>query len=525
VDLLIRLLPWVLPPLIGAAIGYITNAIAITMLFRPHNEKRFLSIRIPMTPGIIPKQRYELSVSVGKMVSRELLTEDAVRKQIRSKLFLTSVENSLGTFLDLLIVTPLSELKNKFIKSKLKIGSAEELEKSFLPELLANFLDSDGLKSIIDNLLDKGIRYLEKKTLNQLFPDKKELFIKKMMTILLSPQLEDRFLKITDNWIEKAVYDNYHLSEILTEDNISRFVGLSSKIYKRLFPHLIIFLKSEEIKNELEVHGRVLLKDILNKLNRIQRFLLSAGQYDKTLDDNMLDIVDDTIDNLKKFGLKNTNILKMEEGLKKRLISFSQTTAGELVSEWDGDIFEDLHKLGQSVFDILRNPVILENIQKSLHSSSDKYGDMVISFLINEIFGLKLTELKASIVNFFFTEKKEDKPNIYPFDTFSGILKIVTDSGKLSLEKIFSINMNIRERIERSLTNALIGIVDTKVPQILESIDVNTLVVDKIDTLNMEKVEKLILDIVRKQLRWINIFGALLGSIIGGAQLLLNMFM
>jgi len=41
----------------------------------------------------------------------------------------------------------------------------------------------------------------------------------------------------------------------------------------------------------------------------------------------------------------------------------------------------------------------------------------------------------------------------------------------------------------------------------------------------MEKVEKLILDIVRKQLKWINLFGALLGSVIGGAQLLLNVFM
>ena len=124
-DFFLKLLPWFLPPLIGAAIGYITNAIAITMLFRPHEEKKFLSIRLPMTPGIIPKQRLELSESVGRMVSRELLTEDAVRKQIRSKSFLKSVNLSIKTFLDLVIETPIAELKSRFIRSRLKIRSEE----------------------------------------------------------------------------------------------------------------------------------------------------------------------------------------------------------------------------------------------------------------------------------------------------------------------------------------------------------------------------------------------------------------
>ena len=107
----------------------------------------------------------------------------------------------------------------------------------------------------------------------------------------------------------------------------------------------------------------------------------------------------------------------------------------------------------------------------------------------------------------------------------SGIFNIITTNGKMAIREIINISPDIRSRIDTNLTSTLIGIVDDKVPQILESIDVNTLVVDKINTLDMEKVEKLILDIVRKQLRWINVFGALLGSIIGGAQLLLNMFM
>ncbi len=531
-DLFIKLLPWFLPPLIGAAIGYITNAIAITMLFRPHEEKRILFLKIPMTPGIIPKQRFELSESVGRMVSRELLTEDAVRKQIRSKSFLKSVDVSLKTFLDLVIETPIAELKARFIRSRLKIKTEDEITKSFLPELLGNFLDSDGFFNVIDNLLDKGIIYLEDKTPLQLFPDKKERVIEKFISMLVSADLEERFLKIVDRWLEKAVHDNYHLSVILTENNIERFIDISRKLYIRLFPHFIHFLNSKEVKKELEIHGRRLLEDIINKLNKIQRFLISAGQYDRTLDENMAEIVKDTINNFKDYGEAEKNIGNMAEGLKRRLVSLSQTTAGQIFTDWDGDLFEDLHSLERSIFEFIRNPIVSENIKNWLFSFYNKYENIELKVLLSDWFGLSFADLKSKVLKFIFPKdkpKNKESSNVkdgtLSSSLLSGIFNIVTGNGEMAIREIINITPDIRGRINSNLTSTLIGIVDDKVPQILESIDVNTLVVDKINTLEVAKVEEIILAVVKKQLRWINVFGALLGSVIGGAQLLLNMFM
>ena len=531
-DLFLKLLPWLLPPLIGAAIGYITNAIAITMLFRPHKEKKILSIKIPMTPGIIPKQRYELSESVGKMVSRELLTEDAVRKQIRSKSFLKNVDSSINIFLDLVIETPISELKDRLIRSRIKIKTEGSVSKSFLPELLDNFLDSDGFSNVIDNLLDKGILYLEDKTPNQLFPDRKERVVSKLISILVSSSLEDRFLEIVDRWLEKAVHDNYHLSVVLTKVNIRRLTDISTKLYIRLFPHFIHFLNSSEVKRELEVHGRRLLEDIINKLNKIQRFLISAGQYDRTLDENMAEIVEDTISNFRDYGTAEKNISNMANGLERRLISLSQTSAGQIFADWDGDLFEDLHSLERSIFEFVRNPIVSENIKTWLFSYYEKYENIELKILLFDWFRVSFSDIKNRILKFIFPKEKlknnessSVKDGAFPGRLLSGIFNIVTGNGKMAIREIINISTDIRGRINSSLTSTLIGIVDDKVPQILESIDVNTLIVDKINTLDMEKVERLILDIVRKQLRWINVFGAFLGSVIGGAQLLLNMFM
>ena len=55
------LLVWCIPPLAGAVIGYVTNAVAIKMLFRPLTEIRVFGIRLPFTPGILPRHRHKLA--------------------------------------------------------------------------------------------------------------------------------------------------------------------------------------------------------------------------------------------------------------------------------------------------------------------------------------------------------------------------------------------------------------------------------------------------------------------------------
>lgn len=90
-DTTLALLPWLLPPVLGAIIGYITNRIAIQMLFRPRAAKYILGIRIPFTPGIIPKSRDELARNVGQAVARELLSADAILAQLDSPQFQSSL--------------------------------------------------------------------------------------------------------------------------------------------------------------------------------------------------------------------------------------------------------------------------------------------------------------------------------------------------------------------------------------------------------------------------------------------------
>jgi uncharacterized membrane protein YheB (UPF0754 family) len=76
------LLAWLVPPLAGGVIGFVTNVIAIRMLFRPLSEVRLAGIRLPFTPGILPRRRHELAEAIGAMVERELLTPEILRLRL-----------------------------------------------------------------------------------------------------------------------------------------------------------------------------------------------------------------------------------------------------------------------------------------------------------------------------------------------------------------------------------------------------------------------------------------------------------
>ena len=77
-----HILALLLPPILGGIIALSTNWIAIKMLFRPHREVRIFGIRMPFTPGLIPKERTRLARKLGEAISTHLLTPDILADKL-----------------------------------------------------------------------------------------------------------------------------------------------------------------------------------------------------------------------------------------------------------------------------------------------------------------------------------------------------------------------------------------------------------------------------------------------------------
>ena len=90
---------YIIAPLLGGVIGYITNDIAIRMLFRPHTAKYVFGIHIPFTPGIIPKEKGRIAEAVGGVISENLMNKDVLEKYLLSEDMIEKVRSAVEEFI------------------------------------------------------------------------------------------------------------------------------------------------------------------------------------------------------------------------------------------------------------------------------------------------------------------------------------------------------------------------------------------------------------------------------------------
>lgn len=117
---------FVLLVLIGGFIGWLTNKVAIKMLFRPINPHRILGVTIQ---GVFPRRKDKIAISLAEIIEKELLSKEVIMNQL------------------------LNEEKIDGIKEKMKKVIVEKLTQS-IPSVLSMFVGGD-LKGFVQKYVDK----------------------------------------------------------------------------------------------------------------------------------------------------------------------------------------------------------------------------------------------------------------------------------------------------------------------------------------------------------------------------------
>lgn len=135
-------------PFITALIGWLTNYIAVKMIFRPRREIRIAGIRII---GLIPKRKHDLAVKIAETIEKELISHNDIREIIQSEDFHLKTGEVI------------KERIERFIEEKLM--SNPLLTMFVTPEMsekLTNMLMEE-LQMEIPGLLDSLFETIEKK--------------------------------------------------------------------------------------------------------------------------------------------------------------------------------------------------------------------------------------------------------------------------------------------------------------------------------------------------------------------------
>lgn len=532
-ETVVRLLPFVLPPLAGAVIGYVTNALAIRMLFRPLEEKRVFGIRVPLTPGIIPRQRHQLAHSIARMVSQKLLTPDLLAARLDEPEFQEALERSVARFTSDVLAGPRGEAD----EPRDPVRELEPTDPAVVEEarggltdaaqgILSSFFYSARFADVVHRIAESVVEGAMRAPAGRVIPESSRLaaLVDGAVLSLSQGPTAEAAEHAVQRWVASHLERNTPLEEIVGAETMRRIGTMLPGIYEPAFEGLLAFLNDPSTRQELSVHGKSLLDRVLRRLNVFQRFLVSAGQYDRNLRENMPAIVDDVIASVGRAGRDPANRDRLIESLQDELRLIGESGIRSLLDRFGLHADRLVTRVFELAVELLAREDVRRRISEGVTRFADRHRDAELGTLTGSLLGLDPDDLASRLVG-IADRWVADVDNVERLATrvTEFVLRFLGRGERRPLSDLLPLSDEQKRRMDRFLADRLRGLVGRRVPEIIAGLDVYTMVVNKIEGLDMESVEQLLLMVIAKHLKWINLFGALLGSLIGGMQVLIGM--
>jgi uncharacterized membrane protein YheB (UPF0754 family) len=349
------LITFIIMVVIGAAIGGMTNSLAIKMLFRPYKPVYIGKWRVPFTPGLIPKRRSEMAVQLGDMVVHHLITPESIQKKLTNSQFKTDVVNWIG------------ESVEPIIESDESIEAW--LEKLRIPVTTENI--ENGIGNWIDQKYYKLKEQYRFKTIESTVPlhwqEKIEDAIPKAADFIAGKG-EAYFNSPEGKRKVKIMIDDFLEGRGMLGNMLGMFLGNSS-VSEKIQPEIIKFIKHDGTK------------EILRNLLRKEWEKLKESKWEDVLK-NVQD--EDVLPSLKSSIIEVVSVDKvMAKDLKDVLAPFKQRITDIIVPH----VFEmSVMAVSQKIEVIMEKLHLQEVVREQVETFSVKrLEDLVLGITSKEL--------------------------------------------------------------------------------------------------------------------------------------------
>ena len=485
---------YIIGALIGAVIGYITNWLAIKMLFRPREAKYIFGMKLPFTPGLIPKEKSRIANKVGETVGTHLLNSDSLSKALKddkikakfnevakekinqvinsNSTLEESLKNTLGenyyalkgNMINNITKTILESIQEEEFKNKVKFyivdSIKERLNKN--PEKIIDFINSNKFREVIINTLEEektrdiiGKALLkEVKTLG-----KEDLTIEEVIPENIKPYIEEYVKSQKDTLVDI-------IKNLLRDDEVSH--KIKSAINDNI-PSIVSMFLSEDV-----IYGKL------------------VSLVDKSLSEEE-----------NKEYICDAALAFVHESMKKKVSDVINNVGEEKL-----EVISDA--LGDKISKKLNTEENIDSIISKLNckiSSFNSYEE-IIKVLFNDYENILIDNIDSMISRIVNNNQLSGE--------ISKIIEKVFDKFlQNSLNDICYNKQNLENSIMSILDNLYNDFVENKSAKVLEIVDISSIVEEQINAFEVDYAEEIIIGIANKELKAITWLGALLGGILG----------
>lgn len=487
-------LTFVVSPIVGSVIGYCTNWVAIKMLFRPLEEKKILGMKVPFTPGVIPRRRGKLAESIGNTVGERLLTPDAFQRILEGEEMQKKVKEFIREGMEGLEEEErsLKEITKEIIPDPDKRKDLELEVKKVITKGLQGLLTSENIKDLITEELEN----MDSADLNVYFKSEEYQKLKaKLKSVLLAylhnEQTEKKLASLLEEKIVYLKQKEQTVGDVLPTAVAADLKEFLSDQGPEIVDRLVGFLSSDTTKERINRK----IEEVLENKPLMQ---MIGGFVDKEK------IINQFVDHIIKFLNESENQEELVEQVDKLFDSLLETKLATLAEKFEGNLPEvaefTLTKLVSE--DVLDN--LLTGLESSLMYQVDN-GQVSASkdeFKLNEVIDQAVKDLTESQFLFNFLEGL--------------IYDQLTELSNRPLAFYFEyIPKETIRKLESNFLLCIEYVIKNHVGDVLATLDFEEMIKKKVDTFEVLEVESLILNVIETELQAITWFGAVLGLIMG----------
>ncbi|WP_461207136.1 DUF445 family protein [Clostridium sp. DL1XJH146] len=487
---------------VGSIIGYITNWLAIKMLFRPYEEKRIFGFKVPFTPGLIPKEKDRIAKSVGEAIGEHLLTSETIVESLCSD----EMNGKLRTWVkDKVEVV---EKKGASIGEEIKVFLGDKYEKLVvnLEDKTSGYIinqlkNTEVRNDLISNIMDTVNEKLQFSTKDFIesgfYKDFRIKMLNKIIKLKDSDELAESINKSIVKKIDDFSEDGKRLNDVIPTEIIG-----SVKVYiynnsESISTEIDKFIQEDSVKEKIRETISKLISSNINpmiamfvnpdSINEKVMTSLSAQLKDENTQKDIALILNKVIDKIIESEVKN-----IKDGFGESLYRSINTVTKAIME----NIFKE-NSINEMMEIFEKNILATETLKELIDSFDEDIIAKVKRILDAEIIKLANSEEFSNKVK-EYVEQVVDKLLSYKLKDIS-----INSSRSLSDSSADFVQIVYDRFVENSAVD------------FIEAFEIRKIVEDKINSFEVSYAEDIILEIASKELGAITWLGALLGCIMG----------
>ena len=520
-------LPYLLPPLLGAFIGYLTNTIAIRMLFRPLRPWHILGVRVPLTPGIIPAKRLELAEKMGEMVGSQLLTPEDVGRVLEKESFRRElrgvVTEKLGVFLDRELGPAISLVPADY---QSRFRDLVDLLRWKIAKSVFDYLESAEFETAFrDFLRRKGNELLARDLESFLTPERYQQLRShldgRIGDFLHSEGMARAVAGFVDDRTEHWLASDRTLRELLPADLIELLLAQLEKEIPSLLEKFGGMLYDPDFRSRLVKKGKEAIEGFLDSLGGLSGLLAGFINLEKVYA-RLPEFLDRAGDEISRWLREEKTQAQVAQLLRERLDAFLDRPLRAYVEKVPYEKVAGVRRfLRERAVAMVQSRRATETSLALAERGIERIKDRSFATLLEKALpDGGLDQGRKLLADRLLAALRSPGSR----EAFEKVLATRVEEwvfrrplGKLSAR----LPADVREEMEEGLCRQLAELLKREIPPLVETLNVRRMVEEKVNSLDILKVEGLLLSIMQEQFKYINLFGALLGFLIGLGNLLI----